>query len=292
MTLPPNIKALYPYEGARHVVSGGTQHYLDEGSSETAILALHGNPTWSFYWRSLIPTFSSTYRVVIPDHIGCGLSDKPQDWSYRLEDHIANIEKLVEKLGLNNIHLMVHDWGGAIGMGFAARHPELIRSLTITNTAAFRSQEIPLSIASCRIPIFGKVAVRGFNAFAGVATWRATAKGLSSDVKSGLLFPYNSWENRIATLRFVEDIPLKEEHPSYATLLGVEEGLSQFKDHPMLLLWGDQDFCFSPSFRKEWEERFPKAEVHAWNDVGHYVMEDAPNRALELMKPFLEAATP
>ena len=126
--------------------------------------------------------------------------------------------------GFTNIVLVVHDWGGAIGMGMAGRMPDRIQQLVVTNTAAFRSQEIPLSIASCRIPVFGSVAVRGFNAFAGVATWRATAKGLSASVKSGLTMPYNSCTNRIATLRFVEDIPLKPSHPSYDALLAVEEG--------------------------------------------------------------------
>ena len=113
---------------------------------------------------------------MVPDHIGCGLSDKPQDWGYRLEQHIENLCALVEYLELENIVLVVHDWGGAIGMGMAGRMPERIAKIVVTNTAAFRSQEIPLSIASCRIPIFGSIAVRGFNAFAGVATWRASVR--------------------------------------------------------------------------------------------------------------------
>ena len=103
-----------------------------------------------------------------------------------------------------------------------------------------------------------------------------------------LLLPYNNWNNRIATLRFVEDIPLKESHPSYQTLLAVEEGLSKLKAIPMLICWGDDDFCFTPNFRREWERRFPDANVHAWKDIGHYVMEDARDRVLPLMREFLE----
>jgi haloalkane dehalogenase len=169
-------------------------------------------------------------------------------------------------------------------MGMAGRMPERIERIVVTNTAAFRSQEIPLSIASCRIPLFGMLAVRGGNAFAGVATWRATAKGLSAEAKKGLLFPYNNWHNRIATLRFVEDIPLKPSHPSYATLVAVEEKLAQLQSHPMIICWGEQDFCFTPNFRKEWQRRFPKAAVHAWEDVGHYVMEDAPERVINCIR--------
>lgn len=285
------MKALYPYEGQFLDVDGGKLHYLDEGglndAEQPVMLAVHGNPTWSFYWRKLIEEFAGAYRVVVPDHIGCGLSDKPQDWTYRLEQHIENLCALVEHLDLQNIVLVVHDWGGAIGSGMAGRMPERISHMVVTNTAAFRSKEIPLSIASCRIPVFGAVAVRGFNAFAGVATWRASAKGLSSDVKAGLVFPYNSWANRIATLKFVEDIPLKSSHPSYEALTQVEENLSKLTDKPMLICWGEQDFCFTPNFRKEWQRRFPEASVHAWDDVGHYVIEDVPERLVSTMKDWL-----
>lgn len=283
---------LYPYTGKRLDVDGGSLHYLDEGLNEDAsnqpvMLAVHGNPTWSFYWRALIESFAGSHRVVVPDHIGCGLSDKPQDWDYRLEQHINNLCALVEHLNLQNIVLVVHDWGGAIGMGMAGRMPNRIQKLVVTNTAAFRSQEIPMSIASCRIPVFGSIAVRGFNAFAGVATWRASAKGLSKAVKSGLTLPYNSWASRIATLKFVEDIPLKPSHPSYDALMKVEEGLSILLDKPMLICWGEQDFCFTPNFRKEWQRRFPDAEVHAWDDVGHYVIEDVPERLVSTMTEWL-----
>ena len=282
----PQLKSLYPWEGKTLAVDGGRLHYLDEGAGEV-ILAVHGNPTWSFYWRKLITTYADRYRVVIPDHIGCGLSDKPQDWPYQLAGHRDNLVRLIEHLDLRDITLVVHDWGGAIGMAAAAKLPDRIRRLVITNTAAFRSQSIPASIASCRIPVFGSLAVRGLNGFARVATWRASAKTLAPDVRDGLLMPYNSWANRIATLRFVEDIPLKSGHPSYATLTETEEGLAQFRDRPMLICWGDDDFCFTPEFRKEWQERFPDAEVHAWADVGHYVMEDAGDRMVEKMTDFL-----
>ncbi|MEC7986134.1 MAG: alpha/beta fold hydrolase [Myxococcota bacterium] len=282
-----NWKKLYPWTGKYLDVDGGRMHYLDEGEGPV-ILALHGNPTWSFYWRALIEAFPN-HRVVIPDHIGCGLSDKPQDWGYLLKQHVGNVRRLIEHLDLRDIRLVVHDWGGAIGMGAAVAEPDRFSHFVVTNTAAFRSQEIPLSIASCRIPGFGPVMVRGGNAFAKVATWRATSKGLSNDVKKGLLFPYDSWENRIATLRFVEDIPLKASHPSYQQLKETEEGLVQLRAKPMLILWGEQDFCFTPHFRKEWEERCPDALVHAWDDVGHYVMEDATERVTDAMRSFLVA---
>ncbi len=288
-SLPESVRAVYPWTGRFFDVNGGKMHVIDEGPKDAPVLlAIHGNPTWSFYWRALIAKFAGPYRVVAVDHIGCGLSDKPQDWPYRLADHVGNVVKVIEALGLRDITLVVHDWGGAIGSGVATLHPEWIKRLVITNTGAWRSLRIPPSIATVKIPIFGTLAVRGLNGFAQVATIRATAKGLSAVAKQGLLFPYDSWANRIATLRFVQDIPLHAAHPSYAELGRIDDGLVKLADKPMLILWGDDDFCFTSAFRAEWERRFPAAEVHAWKDVGHYVMEDAPERALPLIAAFLE----
>jgi haloalkane dehalogenase len=229
--------------------------------------------------------------VIVPDHIGCGLSDKPQDWSYRLEDHVDNLVALIDHLSLTNITLVVHDWGGAIGMGAAVKRPEAIARIVVTNTAAWRSLAIPPSIAMVKLPVLGALAVRGFNGFAKIATWRATAKGLSSIARDGLLLPYDSWAHRIATLRFVQDIPLHSAHPSYAALSDIDDGIGTLASRPMLVLWGNDDFCFTPRFRDEWSRRFPDAEVHAWDDIGHYVMEDAPERVLERIDQFLVGQT-
>lgn len=289
-SLPPDIAALYPYDGKFLDVPGGRLHYLDEGPRDApVVVCVHGNPTWSFYWRALVEALSPRYRVLVPDHLGCGLSDKPQaGFDYRLASHIDNLRRVLDGAGVGTASLVVHDWGGAIGMGVATAETDRFESLVVTNTAAFRSQRIPLSIASVRIPGFGALAVRGFNAFARAATIRATEKGLAPAVKRGLLFPYDSWAHRIATLRFVEDIPLAEDHPSWTTLLQIEEGLAGLQDVPMLLIWGDADWCFGPWFRSEWQRRFPRAEVHAFPDVGHYVMEDAPAQTCLLTGDFLE----
>jgi pimeloyl-ACP methyl ester carboxylesterase len=279
----------YPFSPHRLPVGGHAMHYVDEGPREGApLLFVHGNPTWSFYWRNLINAFKDRYRCVAPDHVGCGLSDKPGDFPYRLEDHISNLEKLILELDLRNITLVVHDWGGAIGMGAAVRHPQRFKRFVIFNTAAFRSQDIPLRIAMCRIPGVGKVAVRLFNGFAQAATVMATEKGLAPGVREGLLAPYDSWANRIAVHQFVLDIPLVPEHPSYATLKGVEDGLGTFAKHPMQIIWGEQDWCFTPRFREGWQSRFPQAEVHPLGDAGHYVVEDAVERITPLMRDFLK----
>ena len=115
---------------------------------------VHGNPTWSFYWRNLILALRERYRVVAVDHIGCGLSDKPAagDYSYRLAQRVADLGELVEKLDLRQITLVAHDWGGAIGMGAAVAAPERFARFVLMNTAAFRMSHCPWSIRACRIP--------------------------------------------------------------------------------------------------------------------------------------------
>lgn len=262
-------------------------HYIDEGPRDAPVIVfLHGNPTWSFYWRKLVVALRGRYRCIAIDHLGCGLSDRPQQWSYTLERRIADAQALLEELRVTRFSLVVHDWGGAIGMGLATRMPDSVEKIVVTNTAAFRSRDIPPSIACLRIPVFGRVAVLGFNAFAQAATVRAVERRLSPAARAGLLAPYSNAHDRLCTLTFVEDIPMAPSHVSWATLTGIEERLALLKKKPMMILWGDRDFCFTPKFRARWQELFPGAEVHAFADVGHYVNEDAPERVVPLVERF------
>ncbi|MDD3119307.1 MAG: alpha/beta fold hydrolase, partial [Victivallales bacterium] len=160
-----DIDELYPFKSNYYVVKGYKYHYLDEGQGAPMVM-VHGNPTWSFFYRRLIKEFSRTHRVIVPDHLGCGLSDKPQNFEYRLETHIENLESLIVALKIDAITLVVHDWGGAIGMGFAVRHPHRIKSLIILNSGAFSMDVMPWPIWLCRLPWLGEVMVRKFNLFA------------------------------------------------------------------------------------------------------------------------------
>lgn len=281
-------RALYPFASHYLPLEAGRLHYLDQGRGETLLL-LHGNPTWSFYWRNVVLALRERYRLIVPDHLGCGLSDKPAAFSYRLADHVANVTRLIEALDLQRITLVAHDWGGAIGMGAAAALPERFSRFVLCNTAAFRSTRIPWRIRVCRTPLLGKLAVQGANAFARAAQWMATQypQRLAGAVRAGYLAPYDSWSNRIATHRFVLDIPLKARHPSYQTLAGIEEGLAQFREHPVLLIWGMRDWCFTPEFLQRFIEFFPAAEVRRADDAGHYVIEDAADRMVPWIEGFL-----
>jgi haloalkane dehalogenase len=286
------IENIYPYKSNWININGINLHYLNEGPQEApTVVMLHGNPTWSFYYRNIIPAVAKKYRVIVPDHIGCGLSDKPQNYPYTLDQHIITLELLVSKLELNNLTLVMHDWGGLIGMGYAIRHPENISRFVVLNSAAFYLPHIPLTLKIARSPIIGDVIVRGFNGFSKLALIWAIKKRerLTPQVKTGYLIPYNNWFNRIGILRFIQDIPLERGHISRKTLLEIDNKLGIFHNYPMLILWGGEDFVFTQQhFLMEWQKRFPKAQVHIFKDAGHYILEDAYEYITPLILDFLE----
>lgn len=283
----PDWRQLYPFASHYAETSGGRQHYVDEGEGP-AVVMIHGNPTWSFYYRDLAKSLRGTNRVIVPDHMGCGLSDKPQDYPYTLRQHIDNLEHLLnDELQVQNFDLVVHDWGGAIGMGYAVRHPDRIRRLVILNTAAFLLDFCPWRIRVCRWPVVGPLAVRGLNGFARAATTMAVRTPLSPEVRAGLLAPYDSWANRVAILRFVQDIPLRRSHPSWETVTDIQKQLHLLAEKPMLICWGMQDFCFTEAFLDIWQSYFPHARTHRFEDAGHYVLEDAGERVIPLVERFL-----
>ena len=275
--IPDWLARLYPFAPKDFVTqSGARMSYVDEGPrANEAVLMLHGNPTWSFFYRDLIKQLSPKIRCIAPDHIGMGLSEKPEAYKYSLETRISEVQALVSSLGLTKVHLVVHDWGGAIGFGLATRAPDLIDRITILNTAAFVSNEIPFRISLCRLPWIGDWLVRGLNGFAHPAIWMSMhRRRLSPDESRGFLFPYKSWRDRVAVSAFVKDIPLEADHLSRRTLAAIEAGLPKLSSHPMLVVWGMKDFCFNEKFLARWRQIYQGIEVHELNDVGHYVLDD------------------
>ena len=283
------FKDIYPFASHYLDLNPYKYHYLDEGEGEV-LLFLHGNPTWSFYYRTLIQDFQTQYRCIAPDHIGCGFSDKPQDYDYTLSTHIENLEKLVDFLNLKDITLVMHDWGGAIGMGLAVRKPELIKRLVLFNTAAFLSLNIPFRIELCRKPLIGTIAIRCFNLFVrGVLRFGLKRKErLTEKVRAGYLAPYDTFENRIGNLKFVRDIPMKPSVQSYPVMLNIENNLKQFRGLPVMIVWGRKDFCFGNHFLNKWREIFPSAEIHEVDNAGHLVVEDASEEIIPWMRAFLQ----
>ncbi len=288
------FKDLYPFANNyfKHA-SGHRQHYVDEGKGEPFVM-VHGNPSWSFLYRDMIKNFSGEYRCIAPDHIGCGLSDKPglDAFGYTLKEHVDNLEALIESLNLSEpINLAVHDWGGAIGMGYATRHPEKIKRLVILNTGAFRLPAecpFPWPIWLFRHTEFGACLNRTFNAFSFIASHTCSIKGMSRKVRHGFRAPYDNPANRVATTRFVQDIPLVEADPSYNELVRIENGLSALINKPAIVCFGRKDFVFGRHFFAEWQRRLPKAEFHSFH-AGHYVLEDAGDQIFRLVRALFAA---
>lgn len=283
--MPDDI--LYPFVAQKISIQGHNLSFLDQGQGRVIVM-LHGNPTWSFFYRNLAILLQDKYRVIVPDHMGCGFSDKPQDYSYTLKTHIDNLETLLVDLDIEKFSLVVHDWGGAIGMGLAVRIPERVESVVVMNTAAFPSQRIPLRIRMCRVPLLGDLIVRGFNGFARGALTMAVVNKMAPAVARGYLEPYDSWAHRIALLRFVQDIPLTPKDASWKCLTEIDQGLKLLQDIPMLILWGGRDFCFTRHFYNGWLQRFPGAESHFFPDAGHYVLEDAFNAMAPRLTTFFQ----
>ena len=290
-------KALYPFKSefleiplSETSADKVRMHYVQLGDSpDETVLCVHGNPTWSFTYREVVKQVSQQARVIAVDHVGCGLSDKPQAYNYSLEQHVGNLARLVEQLDLRNITLLVHDWGGPIGLGAALKHPTRIKRLVLLNTAIFPPPYMPWRIAACRVPWAGVWSIRRLNLFARAAlsmTLNRLPK-LDKPVAAGLVAPYRDWNSRIAIARFVQDIPRRKSHPTWQLLTRIEQGVSIFSDRPTRLVWGMKDWCFRPECLSRMEQLFPQAKTRRLEDVGHYVTEEAADEVIDELRSCL-----
>jgi haloalkane dehalogenase len=286
---------LYPFKNNFLALNGMQYHYLDEGQGDPVVM-LHGNPSWSFYYRDLVKTLRGGYRVIVPDHIGCGLSEKPTEteYSYTLKQRVDDLETLLEHLEIRcGITLVLHDWGGMIGMAYAIRHPDRIARLVIMNTAAFHlpaGKKLPLALRICRSKHLGKFLILKLNLFALMAARIGCKRNpMPEALRGAYCAPYDTSSDRIAILRFVQDIPLKPGDLGYKLISEVEAGLKHFVDLPMTICWGLRDFVFDQYFLKDWQCRFPKADIHIFPDCGHYILEDAKDEVVPIIEHFLKA---
>jgi haloalkane dehalogenase len=288
------------------------------------LLFVHGNPTWSFHWRRLILALRDRYRCIAPDHIGCGLSDKPAV-DLRLWNHVDHLASLISTLELRGITLIAQDWGGAIGLATMLAMSGRLHRIILFNTGAFPPPYIPWRIRVCRTPLLGRLALQGANAFSRAALRMTLARRrhLESAVASGYLAPYDTWENRRAVYGFVRDIPRRPSHwhkhqpatsgpetaglrldgngfvkdlpdspglQTWQVLAAVERHLPSLADRPAALIWGMHDWCFRPDCLERFIAAWPKAEVHRLADVGHWVVEDAPDESLTIVERFLASS--
>ena len=284
---------LLPHASKELRVGAHTLRYLDVGGGDSVLLCVHGNPTWSFYYRGVIDRFSATHRVIAPDHLGCGRSDKPPrgEFAYTLAAHRDNLVALIDSLDLQKVTLIAHDWGGAIGLASLLQRRDRFDRIILLNTGAFPPPYVPWRIAACRIPLFGTAAIRGLNAFARAAVTMAMSRNkLGKDVAAGLLAPYDCWKNRVGIDAFVRDIPMSRSHPTYAALEKLNADLPTLAGMPSLLVWGMRDWCFRPECLRRFQSAWPDATSVEIADAGHYVIEDAPGETLDAIERFLASA--
>ena len=274
---------------------GLSMSYLDEGPRDgEVVLMLHGNPSWSYYWRTLVSGLSDKYRCIVPDHIGMGFSDKPDDadYDYTLQSRVDDVAALLQHLGITGpVTLAVHDWGGMIGFGWALSHAAQVKRLVVTNTAAFplpQAKPMPWQIALGRDWKFGALIIRAFNAFSSGASYLGVERRMPADVRRAYVSPYNNWKNRISTVRFMQDIPLGPQDKAWPLLEEAGRRLPEFADRPAFLGWGLKDFVFDKHFLAGFRAALPNAEVHAYDDAGHYVLEDKHELLVPLIRDFLQ----
>lgn len=277
-------RTLYPFEHHYVDVDGGRMHYVDEGDGPV-VLFVHGTPTWSFLFRNLIRALSDEYRVIAPDHIGFGLSAKPVEWSGRPADHQRNLGTLVERLGLEDVTLVVHDFGGPIGLGWAVDHPERVRAVVLFNTWLWSLQgSAPGKLGSLLGGRFGRWLYRSFN--------------LSPRFLVPLAFHDRRRLDPAVHRHYMSPFPVPDDRRGpwvlARELLGsttwYEERFSRIgslRDKPGLLIWGMKDAAFGRDALARWKQALPSSQAIELEDVGHFAMEEAPDATGHALRLFL-----
>ncbi|MFT5578909.1 MAG: pimeloyl-ACP methyl ester carboxylesterase [Paraglaciecola psychrophila] len=276
------FKQEYPFASHRAKINDLDYHYIDEGHGP-AVIMVHGNPSWSFYYRNLVKRLRGDHRCIVPDHIGCGFSARPDldSYNFTLQSRVDDFAAFIDGLNIEGkISIVAHDWGGMIATAWAVDNAERIDKLVMLNTAAFHLPEnkrFPFALGLIRDSFIGKFLVQRFNAFSIGASWLGCKMApMSSELRQLFQLPYSNSElDRLATLQFVLDIPLREQDASYALVSATQAKLQQLADKPLLLGWGLKDFVFDKHFLAVWQQHFPSAQSVVYEHGGHYILEDA-----------------
>lgn len=277
--------SLYPYQSHTFQVPAGTLYYLDEGQGEPVVM-VHGNPTWSFVYRRLIAGLSDRFRCVVPDHIGFGQSDKPTNWSYLPQDHAVNLENLIESLDLQNITLVVQDWGGPIGLSYAINHSDRVARLVILNTWMWPVNNdwyYQMFSGVMGGPI-GRFLCRRFNFF--VRSVMPTAYGdrslLTHEIHRHYFDALPTPESRKGTWVFPRQIIASRQW-----LDRLWSQRDRIATKPAMIAWGMKDIAFREKELRRWMKVFPHAQVTRFERAGHYVQDEAGDEIAVLMRDFI-----
>ncbi|HSH79864.1 MAG TPA: alpha/beta fold hydrolase [Herpetosiphonaceae bacterium] len=278
-------RSLYPFEHRWADIDGHRIHYVDEGTGPTLLL-LHGNPTWSFVYRDVIRGLRDSFRCIAVDYPGFGLSSAGPGYRFTPAEHSKAIEGLVHKLDLHDVTLMVHDWGGPIGLGVAVRNPERFRAFVIGNTFAWPVNGDPKLEGFSKLmggPI-GWFGIRYFNAFVNLLIPIGMGrKRPDRNVMEHYRLPFRgSSRSRVPTFVFPRAIL-----SSRAYLEQVAAGLPAITDRPALIVWGDRDPAFQVKERERFERLFPNHQTVVLEGAAHYIQEDAPEEIIGAIRDWM-----
>ncbi|BBX43445.1 alpha/beta fold hydrolase [Mycobacterium simiae] len=273
---------IYPFDNHYRHIDGHTVHYIDEGSGPVLLL-LHGNPSWSFVYRNIITELSTQFRCIALDYPGFGLSTAAPGYTFKPEQHSDVVERFITELGLTDIRLMVHDWGGPIGLGVAGRRPDLFHSLIIGNTWAWPAQDIP------HVAMFSRIAgnplsrwlIRRFNAFVVWLMPAGITHPLTPAEKAAYRGPFPTPKSRQPIAVFPREILASSYY-----LAQVESGLAKLADKPVLLVWGNADIGFRASERKRFEATFPRHHTRILGGAKHLIQECNPRAISDEIRAF------
>jgi haloalkane dehalogenase len=281
----------FPFTPHYLMVNGYQMHYIDEGVGDP-IVCVHGEPTWAFLYRNFISNLRDIARIVVPDHIGFGKSEVSQNMPYLLGQHIINFTELLLHLDLHNITLVVQDWGGPIGFGFAIKYPDRIKRIVIMNTSigvAKETQKLwyePFIENGMYDELLGDM-----KTFVGDYMLPNMHKKFTREEKKLLKWaytaPFPTPESHIGVKKFPLDIPKGPNHPSTPIMQEIKDNLSQLTEKPKRIIWGMKDKIFPPKVTEYWQKIYPETPVIELQEAGHFLQEDAPDQVVNAIKEFI-----
>lgn len=280
----------FPYRSKYESVDGLSLARIDEGEGPPVVM-VHGNPTWSYLYRAFIdPLVEAGYRAVAPDLAGFGRSEKPLV-GLTYEEQISSLSAHLVALDLTDITLVVQDWGGPIGLGFASRHPERIARLVIMNARPrpfAATSDLPQIFAMFREPLLGEVLLQGLNAFVEgmVPAGIKHRDRITPELMQAYRAPFPDFNSRAGVLTLARGHPFGETHPDYEREVAWGSWVSRFRG-PALLICALQDHGYGAWALEVWREMLPHAGVETLPDAGHYLQEDAHERIVPWILRFL-----
>lgn len=275
----------FPFEPHFETINGFRMHYVDEGEGEP-ILCLHGMPTWGYLYRKFIKKLSIKNRVIAPDQMGFGKSDVPQNKEYKMEEHVNNLKELLITLDLRDITLVVQDWGGPIGLGFAVDFSGRIKRLVIMNTSVGVMNKD-------KKPWYAKLEEKGiYDQF--IMNIEGVIKGgiynkekITDTMIEAYTSPFPEEKYYIGALAWPKDIPVGRNHPSAAIMQHVRDNLDKLSEKEKILIWGLNDPIFPERTINWWHKIYPNIETHKIPNASHFLQEDAPKKIISIIQNFI-----